>query len=69
MATNLGVKLAKIGDTPFFLGLTFHNGWEDDKAGGCVNTADILSTLHKNLVNFGLWSTNPGVCGDHLATI
>jgi len=34
--------------TPSFLGLTFHNG----KADGRVNSAEVLSTSYKNLVNF-----------------
>jgi len=49
----LGVKSAKISDTPSFLGLAFHNGRQDGKADGRVNSAEVLSTLYKNLVNFG----------------
>jgi len=49
----LGAKSAEIGDTPSFLGLTFHNGWQDGKANGRVNSTDVLSTSGKNLVNFG----------------
>ena len=48
MATNFR---SEIGDP--FLGLTFYNGWQDGKADGCVNSAEVLSTLYKNLVNFG----------------
>jgi len=49
----LGAKSAKISDTPSFLGLAFHNGRQDGKADGRVNSAEVLSTLYKNLVNFG----------------
>ena len=49
----LGAKSAEIGDTPSFLGLAFHNGWQDGKADGRVNSAEVLSTSYKNLVNFG----------------
>jgi len=44
----LCAKSAEIGDTPSFLGLAFHNGWQDGKADGHVNTPDVLSILHKN---------------------
>jgi len=40
----LGAKSAEIGDTPSFLGLAFHNGWQDWKADGRVNSAEVLST-------------------------
>jgi len=43
----LGAKSAEIGETFSFLGLAFHNGWQDGKADGHVNTADVLSTSHK----------------------
>jgi len=62
MATNFR---RKIGDAPSFLGLAFHNGWQDGKADGCVNSAEVLSTSYKNFVNFGrltLWWW----FGDHL---
>ena len=51
----LGAKSAEIGDTPSFLGvgLAFHNGWQDGKADGRVNSTEVLSTSCKNLVNFG----------------
>jgi len=49
----LGAKLAEIGDTPAFLGLAFHSGWQDEKVDGCINSAEVLSTSCKNLVNFG----------------
>ena len=51
----LGAISAEIGDTPSFLGLAFpiHNGWQDGKADGRINTADVLSTPHKNFVNSG----------------
>ena len=49
----LGAKSAEIGDTPSFLGLAFHNGWQDGKADGRVNSTEVLSTSYKNLVNFG----------------
>jgi len=35
------------------MGLAFHNRWQDGKADGRINTADVLSTSPKNLVNFG----------------
>jgi len=50
--TILGAKSAEIGDTPSFLGLAFHNGWQDGKADGRVNSAEVLTTSYKNLVNF-----------------
>jgi len=46
--------LAEFGDTPCFLGLAFHNGWQDGKADGRINTPDVLSTSRKNVANFGL---------------
>jgi len=49
----LGTKSAKIGDTPSFLGLAFHNGWQDGKADRRVSSAEFLTTSYKNLVNFG----------------
>jgi len=51
----LGAKSAEISDTPSFLGIAFYNGWQDGNADGSinsVNTPDVLSTSHKNLVNF-----------------
>jgi len=48
----VSAKSAEIGDTPSW-GLAFHNGWQDGKAGGRVNSAEVLSTSYKNLVNFG----------------
>jgi len=48
-----GTKSAEIGDTPSFLALAFHNAWQYGKADGRVNSADVLSTSYKNLVNFG----------------
>jgi len=48
----LGSKLAEIVDTPSFLGLAFLNGWQDGKADGHINSAEVLSTLCKILVNF-----------------
>jgi len=49
----LGAKSAEIGDIPSFSGLAFHNRWQDGIADGRVNRAEVLSTSHKNLVNFG----------------
>ena len=43
----LGAKSAEIGDTPSFLGLAFHNGWQGGKADGRVNSAEALSTSCK----------------------
>jgi len=58
-------KSDEIGDTPSFLGLAFqHNGWQNGKADGRVNTPRVLSTSRKNLVNFG-----PLTPVFHLATI
>jgi len=50
----LGAKSAEIGNTPSFLGLAFHNGWQDGKADGIghLNSTEVLSTSYKNL-NFG----------------
>jgi len=48
----LGAKSAKFGDTLSFLGLAFHNAWQDGKADGRVNSAEVLSTSYKNLMNF-----------------
>jgi len=48
MATNLGAKSAEIGDTPSFLGLALHNGWQDGKTDRRVNSAEVLS-----MVDFG----------------
>jgi len=45
-------KSAEIGDTPSFLRLLFYNGWQNGKADGRVNSAEVLSTSYKNLVNF-----------------
>ena len=50
MATNFR---REIGDTPSFLGLALHNGWQDGKEDGRVNSAEVRSTSYKNLVNFG----------------
>jgi len=49
----LGTKLAEIGHTPSFLGLAFHNGRQHGKADRLINTIDVLSTSHKNLVICG----------------
>ena len=49
----LGAKSAEIGDAPSFLGLALHNERQHGKAGGQVNSAEVLSTSCKNLVNFG----------------
>ena len=46
------MTLAEIGDTPSFLGLTFHNGWQCGKADGRVNSDEVMSALRKKLVNF-----------------
>jgi len=52
MATNFR---REIGDTPYaFLGLAFHNGWQDRKAVGALTAQKscLVPTSHKNLVNF-----------------
>jgi len=50
----LRAKAAKSAKIPsLFLGLAFHKGWQDGKAHGRINTADVVSTWLKNLVNFG----------------
>jgi len=49
----LGAKMGKSAKKPSFLGLAFHNGWQDGKPDGRVDTPDALSTQRKNLVNFG----------------
>jgi len=53
MAINSGAKSAEIGDTPSFLGLAFHKGWQYGKADGRVNSAEVLPTSYKNLFNVG----------------
>jgi len=40
-------KSAEIGDTPSFLGLAFHNGWQYGKADERVNSEEVLSTAYK----------------------
>ena len=52
MATNFR---REIGDTPSFLELAFHSGWQYGKANaGRASSAEVpLSALCKNLVNFG----------------
>ena len=40
-------------DTPSFLGLAFHNGWQDWKTDRCINSAEVLSASFINLLNFG----------------
>jgi len=47
MATNFRRQIVEIGEKSSFLGLAFHNGWQDGKADGRVDTPDILSTSHK----------------------
>jgi len=49
----LAAKSAEIGNTSSFLELAFHNGWQDGKADGCVNSTEVMSTSYKNLLNFG----------------
>jgi len=44
----LSAKSAEIDDTPSFLGLSFHNGWQDGKADGRINSAEVLITSYKN---------------------
>jgi len=54
MATNFRREIGRNRQlTLSFLGFAFHNGWQDGKADGRVNSAEVLSTLCKNLVNFG----------------
>jgi len=36
MATNFRRDIAQNGDTPSFLGLAFHNVWQNEKADGRV---------------------------------
>jgi len=62
MATNFR---GEIGDSPSFLGLAFHNGRQYEKVDRRVISAEVLSTLYKNLVNFGPLTP---VYGDGLAT-
>jgi len=57
----LGAKSAEIGDTPSFLGFAFHNGRQDGKADGRINTPDVLSTSRKNLVNKRFPAVEPGM--------
>jgi len=51
MATNFRREIC---DMPSFLGLAFHNGWQDGKADGHVNSAEVPSASYNNLVNSGL---------------
>jgi len=54
MATNFMREIGLNRRHAFLLqGLAFHNGWQDGKADGRVNSAEVLSTSRKNLVNFG----------------
>jgi len=53
MTMILGAKSAEICEMPSFLVLTFHNGWQYGKADGRINSAEVLPTSYKNLVNFG----------------
>jgi len=41
----LGAKSAEIGDTPSFLGLAFHNGWQDGKADGRIKLTPLILSL------------------------
>ena len=50
MATNFRREIGD-SDTPSFMGLAFHNGLQNVKAGGRVNSAEVLSTSYKNLVS------------------
>jgi len=38
---------------PSFLELALHKRWQDGKVDGRIITSDVLSTSHKNVVNFG----------------
>ena len=49
----LSAKSAEIGVTPSFLGLAFHNRWQDGKADGRINSAEVLTTSCEKFVNFG----------------
>jgi len=46
------ISCAKSAKRPSFLGLAMHDRLQDGKVDGYINTPDVLSTLHKNLVNF-----------------
>jgi len=52
MATNFRHEIGRNRRHAFLLG-TRINGCQDGKADGRVNSAEILSTSYKNLVNFG----------------
>jgi len=41
----IGAKLAKIGNMPAFLELTFHNRWQKGKADGRINSAEVLHRI------------------------
>jgi len=53
MATNFRREIGRNRRHAFLPGTQFHNGWQDGKADGRVNSAEVLSTSCKNLVNFG----------------
>jgi len=37
----------------FLTELAFHDGWQNGKADGRLNSTEVLSTLYKNVANFG----------------
>jgi len=53
MATNFRREIGRNRRHAFLPGTQFHNGWQDGKADGRVNSAEVLSTSYNNLVNFG----------------
>jgi len=53
MATNFRRHIGKIDENAFLLGTGIAQRMEDCKVVGRVDTPDVLSTLHKNVVNFG----------------
>jgi len=53
MATNFRFQIRRNRRHAFLLGLAFHNGWQYGKGDERVNSAEVLSTSCKKLVNFG----------------
>jgi len=47
MATNCRREINRIGDMPSLSGFSFHNGWQDGKADGRINSAEELYTSCK----------------------
>jgi len=53
MATNFRRQIGRNRRHAFLLGTRIPNGWQYGKADGRINSAEVLSVLCTNLVNFG----------------